>query len=135
PGAAGSGAEPVLPGHAQCAAGDARAASRRDARGGAQGELLMRFRGHDSPVGPAGARGVLLCVSLCGALLPAGAAAQAEPPTRRVKIVRTDSTRDSTVMRITINTDRIEQMIHDLMASKAMEQTIGGWLRAGGAGA
>src|ERR1017187_6204089 len=104
PGASGSGAEPVLPGHAQCAAGDARAAPRRDARGGAQGELLMRLRGHDSPIGPATALGALLLgVSLRGALMPAGVAAQVEPPQRRVKIIRTDSTRDSTVMHVTIS--------------------------------
>jgi S1-C subfamily serine protease len=78
---------------------------------------------------PAAVLGALLA---CGALLPAGVAAQAEPPQRRVKIIHSDSTfirSDSTTLRVTVNTARIEQLIHDLMASKAMEQTIGQSLR------
>jgi S1-C subfamily serine protease len=78
---------------------------------------------------PAAVLGALLA---CGALLPASVAAQAEPPQRRVKIIHSDSTfirSDSTTMRVTVNTARIEQLIHDLMASKAMEQTIGQSLR------
>ena len=72
---------------------------------------------------------------VCGALLPARAAAQQDPtpPPRRMKI-RTDSTRDSTVLRVTISTDRIEQLVHDLMASKAMEETIGQSLREAASG-
>jgi len=79
-------------------------------------------------------RSALRALLLCGALVPTGLAAQAEPPQRRVKIVRTDSTRDSTFVRVTINTDQIEQAIHDLMASKAMEQTIGQSLRTAASG-
>jgi S1-C subfamily serine protease len=79
-------------------------------------------------------RSALRALLLCGALVPTGLAAQAEPPQRRVKIVRTDSTRDSAFVRVTINTDQIEQAIHDLMASKAMEQTIGQSLRAAASG-
>jgi S1-C subfamily serine protease len=74
-----------------------------------------------------GRGGAVRTLLLCGALLPAGVAAQATAG--RVKIMRGDSTRDTTFMRVTVNTDRIEQMIHDLMASKAMEQTIGQSLR------
>jgi hypothetical protein len=63
--------------------------------------------------------GVLLA---CGALVPARVAAQ-DPP-RRVRITRTDTASDSTVVRVTINTDQIERMIHELMASKAIEQSM-----------
>lgn len=69
-----------------------------------------------------------------GALLMAGTLATAalaqDPPSppRRVRIMR-DTSRDSGYVRITINTDQVEQMIHDLMASKAMEQTIANSLR------
>jgi S1-C subfamily serine protease len=71
-----------------------------------------------------------------GALLAGGAltAAGAQDPPRRVRIVRTDSTRDSGFVRVTINTDQIERMIHDLMASKAMEQTIAQSLRDAASG-
>jgi S1-C subfamily serine protease len=94
----------------------------------------MRTRGHDSPIAPVATLAVLLC---CGVLLPATVAAQVETPPRRVKIVRSDTTvvrSDSTMVRVTINTDRIEQAIHELMASKAMEQTIGLSLRAAASG-
>lgn len=79
-------------------------------------------------------RSALHALLLCGALVPAGLAAQVEPPQRRVRIVRTDSTRDSAYVRVTINTDQIEQAIRDLMASKAMEQTIGQSLRTAASG-
>ena len=74
-----------------------------------------------------------------GALLAGGALATAgaqdpAPPARRVRIVRSDSTRDSGFVRVTINTDQIEHMIHDLMASKAMEQTIAMSLREAASG-
>jgi S1-C subfamily serine protease len=80
--------------------------------------------------------------ALLGALLAGGAQASAgaqdppasPPPPRRVRIVRTDSTRDSGFVRVTINTDQIEHMIHDLMASKAMEQTIAMSLREAASG-
>ncbi|HTA21216.1 MAG TPA: hypothetical protein VK989_18115, partial [Polyangia bacterium] len=68
-----------------------------------------------------------------GALTTAGAQDPA-PPTRRVRIVRNDSTRDSGFVRVTVNTDQIEHMIHDLMASKAMEQTIAMSLREAASG-
>jgi S1-C subfamily serine protease len=71
-----------------------------------------------------------------GALLAGGALATvgAQDPPRRVRIVRTDSTRDSGYVRLTINTDQVERMIHDLMASKAMEQTIALSLREAASG-
>jgi S1-C subfamily serine protease len=74
----------------------------------------------------------LCSILVCGVLLPAGASAQ-DPP-RRVRIIRTDSSRDSTGIRVTINSDGIEQMIRELMASKAMEQTIGLSLREAASG-
>jgi S1-C subfamily serine protease len=71
-----------------------------------------------------------------GALFALGAqgTAAAQDPPRRVRIVRTDSTRDSGFVRVTVNTDQIEHMIHDLMASKAMEQTIAMSLREAASG-
>lgn len=71
-----------------------------------------------------------------GALLAGGALATvgAQDPPRRVRIVRSDSTRDSGYVRLTINTDQIERMVHDLMASKAMEQTIALSLREAASG-
>ena len=92
----------------------------------------MRRNRHAAMSRPAAALGVLGALLVCGVLLPAGAAAQAEPPQRRVRIIHSDSMimrADSTIMRVTVNTARIEQLIHDLMASKAMEQTIGQSLR------
>jgi S1-C subfamily serine protease len=92
----------------------------------------MRHNRHAAMSRPAAELGVLGALLVCGVLLPAGAAAQAEPPQRRVKIIHSDSMivhSDSTIMRVTVNTARIEQLIHDLMASKAMEQTIGQSLR------
>jgi S1-C subfamily serine protease len=78
-------------------------------------------------------RALLPAALLGGPAIPAALrAAQADPPpaARRIKVFRTDSTRDSsTVLRVTVSTDRIEQLIHDLMASRAMEQTIGQSLR------
>lgn len=66
---------------------------------------------------------------LIGATLATAALAQdPQPAPRRVRIMR-DTSRDSGYVRITINTDQVEQMIHDLMASKAMEQTIANSLR------
>jgi S1-C subfamily serine protease len=94
----------------------------------------MRTRERESSIGPAATLALLLC---CGVLLPATVTAQVEPPPRRVKIIRSDTTvvrSDSTMVRVTINTDRIEQAIHELMASKAMEQTIGLSLRAAASG-
>jgi S1-C subfamily serine protease len=62
----------------------------------------------------------------CGALVPAGLAAQQDPPQarQRVKIIRTDTTRDSNFVRITINTDDIARQIHELMASREMERVL-----------
>ena len=92
----------------------------------------MRAKRLATMSGPAAALSALL---VCGVLPPAGAAAQ-EPP-RRVKIIRSDTTvirSDSAIVRVTIDADRIEQTIRDLMASKAMEQTIGESLRAAASG-
>jgi len=92
----------------------------------------MRRNRHAAMSRPAAELGVLGALLVCGVLLPAGAAAQAEPPQRRVRIIHSDSMimrADSTIVRVTVNTARIEQLIHDLMASKAMEQTIGQSLR------
>ena len=72
-----------------------------------------------------------------GAVLAGGALASAvaaQDPPRRVRIIRSDSTRDSGFVRLTINTDQVEHMIHDLMASKAMEQTIAMSLREAASG-
>jgi S1-C subfamily serine protease len=94
----------------------------------------MRIRGRCSPIRPVDALAALL---VCGVLMPAAVAAQVEPPPRRVRIIRSDTTvvrSDSTMVRVTINTDRLEQAIRDLMASKAMEQTIGQSLRAAASG-
>lgn len=78
-------------------------------------------------------RFVFHALLVCGGIAPAGLAAQQDappPPRTRVKVFRSDSTgRDSAYMRVTISTDRIEQMIHDLMASKQLEATIGQSLR------
>jgi C-terminal processing protease CtpA/Prc len=70
---------------------------------------------------------------LFGAVIPGALAAQDTPPApprARVKIFR-DSTmmRDSNFVRITLDADRIEAMIHELMASKQLEATIGQSLR------
>jgi S1-C subfamily serine protease len=89
----------------------------------------MRASRRTAMRGPSAALGALLA---CGALLPAGLAAQ-DPP-RRVRIVRSDSSRDSAVVRVTISTDQIERLMHDLMASKALEQTIGMSLREAASG-
>jgi len=74
-----------------------------------------------------------------GALLAGGAVATLRaqdpaPQARRVRIVRDSTARDSGFVRLTINTDQIEHMIHDLMASKAMEQTIAMSLREAASG-
>jgi len=78
-------------------------------------------------------RALLPAALLGGSVIPAALfAAQTDPPpaARRMKVYRGDTTRDSaTVLRVTMNTDRIEQLVHDLMASRAMEQTIGQSLR------
>src|SRR5471030_528654 len=77
---------------------------------------------------------------LCGVLLPGVASAQQDPPPpparQRVKITRDSmfARSDSTFFKMTINAGQIEQMIHDLMASKALEQTIGQSLRDAMAG-
>jgi S1-C subfamily serine protease len=60
---------------------------------------------------------------LCASAFGARASAAQDPAPRRIRVTR-DSTRDSTVVRVTINADQIEQLVHELMASKAMEQTI-----------
>ncbi|HEV8410976.1 MAG TPA: PDZ domain-containing protein [Gemmatimonadaceae bacterium] len=70
---------------------------------------------------------------LCGAVIPGALAAQDTPPApprTRVKVFR-DSTmmRDSNFVRITLDADRIEAMIHELMASKQLEAMIGQSLR------
>ena len=118
------GAEPVLPGHAQRAPGDARSAARRDARGRAQGELLMRARGRWTPVA-ARALVALLLLRRARARGAGGAGGSAAPACGGHPLRHRGHPRDSTIVRVTVNMDRIEQMIHDLMASKAMEQTIG----------
>jgi S1-C subfamily serine protease len=78
-------------------------------------------------------RALLPAALLGGSMIPAALfAAQTDPPpaSRRMKVYRSDTTRDTaTMLRVTVNTDRIEQLIHDLMASRAMEQTIGQSLR------
>jgi S1-C subfamily serine protease len=63
---------------------------------------------------------------LCGAL-----AAQDAPPAprARIKIFRDSTMRDSNSVRIMLDGDRIEQMIHDLIASKQLEAAIGQSLR------
>ena len=70
----------------------------------------------------------------CGALVPAGLAAQqdppaAPPPRQRIRLIRTDTTRDSNFVRITFNTDDIARQIHELMASKEMERVLAQSLR------
>jgi S1-C subfamily serine protease len=66
----------------------------------------------------------------CGALVPAGLAAQQDSPApppqarQRIKVIRTDTTRDSNFVRITINTDDIARQIHELMASREMERVL-----------
>ncbi len=86
------------------------------------------------------AAGMLL---LCGAALPARLAAAPLPvrvqdappppapaPRARVKMLRDSIVmRDSNFVRITLNGERIEQMIHDLIASKQLEAAIGQSLR------
>lgn len=94
----------------------------------------MRTRGHDSPIGLVATLAMLLT---SGALLPAPLAAQGDPPPRRMKVIRSDTAfirSDSTIVRVTIDADQIEQTIRDLVASKAMEQTIGESLRAAASG-
>ncbi len=61
----------------------------------------------------------------------AGRMQETPPPPRaaRMKIMRDSTMRDSSVVRITINPDRVEQQIHDFMASKQLEATIGQALR------
>src|SRR6185437_13164417 len=89
----------------------------RDARGRAEGELLMRA-----------SRFAIRALLFCGALVPAGLAAQQDPPMppprQRIKVIRTDTTRDSNFVRITINTDDIARQIHELMASREMERVL-----------
>jgi S1-C subfamily serine protease len=70
---------------------------------------------------------------LVGGMLSSVARGQ-DPQPQRVRIVRSDTSRDSVYMRMTINTDQIEHMIHDLMASKAMEQTVAASLREAASG-
>ena len=70
---------------------------------------------------------------LCGAVLPGALAAQdappSPPPRARIKIFRDSTMRDSNFARVTLDGDRIEQMIHDLIASKQLEAAIGQSLR------
>ena len=72
---------------------------------------------------------------LCGAVIPAALAAQDTPPApaprARIKMFRDSAAivRDSNFVRITLNGDRIEQLIHDLIASKQLEAAIGQSLR------
>ena len=70
------------------------------------------------------AQAAFAALLVCGALLPAALAAQDPQPQRRVRNFRFDSTRDSSMLRVVINADQIERMIHELMASKAMEQNL-----------
>ncbi len=81
-------------------------------------------------------RRAIVALLVCGVVLPVEARAQQDPPpsTRRVRIMRSDSTRDSAFMTMVIRTDQIERMMHDLMASKALEQTIGQSLRDAASG-
>ncbi len=80
-------------------------------------------------------RALLPASLLGGMMMPAAvhaASRQDSPPpaAKRIRMSRADTTRDTaTMLRVTVNTDRIEQLIHDLMASRAMEQTIGQSLR------
>lgn len=53
----------------------------------------------------------------------------------RARVVRLDTTgRDSMVMRVIVDGDRIERMIRELLASRALEQTIGYSLREAATG-
>jgi len=83
-------------------------------------------------------RSAIVALLLSGAMLPGELSAQQDPPpppsTRRMKIMRADSTRDSVYFKLMINADQIDRMVHDLMASKAMEQTIVQSLRDARAG-
>jgi len=84
-------------------------------------------------------RAAVVALLLGGVLLPGGASAQQDPPPppRRVKMMHSDSMfvrSDSTFVRMTIDAGQIEQMIHDLMASRALEQTVGQSLRDARAG-
>jgi S1-C subfamily serine protease len=60
--------------------------------------------------------------ALLAVALPMAASA-AQPPVR-VRVAKVDSLRDSTVMRVTVNTESIERMIRELLASREMEQAI-----------
>jgi S1-C subfamily serine protease len=82
-----------------------------------------------------GARRVVgaLGALVAGCVLVTAVTAAQDPP-RRVRIIHADTVRDSGSVRVTINTDQVEQMIHDLMASKAMEQSIALSLREAASG-
>lgn len=83
-------------------------------------------------------RSAIAALWLCGAVLPGEVRAQQDPPppssARRVRIIRSDSTRDSVYFKLMINADQIERMIHELMASKELEQTVVQSLRDARAG-
>lgn len=68
-----------------------------------------------------GVRRAVLAALLVVALPMAARAAQ--PPVR-VRVAKVDSLRDSTVMRVSVNTGSIERMIHELLLSREMEQAI-----------
>ncbi len=57
-----------------------------------------------------------------GSALGSGAlAAQQDPAPKRIRVIRNG---DSTYMKVMVNTDEVERMIQELIASRAMEQTI-----------
>lgn len=68
-----------------------------------------------------GVRRTVLAALLVVALPMAARAAQ--PPVH-VRVVKGDSLRDSTMMRVSVNTESIERMIRELLASREMEQAI-----------
>ena len=67
-------------------------------------------------------------VALLVVALPMAAWA-AQPPVR-VRVVKVDSLRDSTMLRVSVNIDSIGRMIRELLASREMEQSIAMSMRA-----
>jgi S1-C subfamily serine protease len=73
-----------------------------------------------------GRGGPAVLLSLLRALLAVAlpiAASAAQLPAH-VRVVRVDSLRDSTLMRVSVNTESIERMIRELLASREIEQAI-----------
>jgi S1-C subfamily serine protease len=72
---------------------------------------------------------------VAGACVLWGALAQAQPPQpARVRVRMDSSARDSVMMHVVVNTDAIERMVRELIASKQMEQSIGLALREASTG-